>query len=348
MLNAQAHPLSEAQADGKEPCPVCVKGEVETDWSFDEAESTAAPMPYGGSVAMDADGSILEAESYPVPVTAAPTLSPMPAASPTKAPASEQLNAEEQIVYHTEQGKYYHLSMHCSGMMNARPHPIAEAEKAGKEPCPVCITNITVYSTVDPSLPDQEMPFYDAQTIGETPEITPVKFASDIFLNMFGVYLFDAFDDFEYISANSYGVNSSDGVLTEEIEFCFAQDGWQFAPVRVTVESKDDKILSGSICLIPDENIDFDWVSFCESASPWYQKVCENVPATLDMLTSMDAAFEDNLEAITQVYVHFDGETKPSVCMIDFATYFGFFSLSFDINGDEVSLASMNYNVSRA
>lgn len=313
------------------PCPICASG--------------IAPIPepetYNGSISMDADGTVLELESHPMS-----TITPWVTAAPT--PEPEEFNGEEQIVYHTEQGKYYHLNMHCSGMMNASAHPISDAEKAGKIPCPVCITELTTYSTVDPSLPDAETPFYDVDAVPDTVEETPAKLASDIFTNVFGVYLFDAFEEFEYVSTNSYGVQSTDGLLTEEIEFCFARDGWQFAPVVVTVESMDDKIQSGSICLFPNVNFDFDWAGFCESASPWFQKVCENVPATLDMFNAMDASFEDDLEAITQVYVYFDSETKPSVCTMDFATYFGSFILGFDINGDDVSLASMNYNVSKA
>lgn len=46
--------------------------------------------------------------------------------------------ASESIVFHTDNGKYFHLSKDCSGMQNAKPNSISSAISKFKKPCPVC------------------------------------------------------------------------------------------------------------------------------------------------------------------------------------------------------------------
>ena len=46
---------------------------------------------------------------------------------------------EEVMVYMTENGSYYHLDEYCSGMQNAFAIPLGDAQRSGKEPCPVCV-----------------------------------------------------------------------------------------------------------------------------------------------------------------------------------------------------------------
>ena len=303
---------------------------------------------YTSSVSYDAEGNIVHLESEPLPTAAAtqePTENRETTAAATAEPTPPPIPQEEQIVYHTEQGKYYHTNMHCSGMMNAKAHPITEAANAGKLPCPVCIQEITAYTTVDSSLPDAETPFYDADAVPVEAEISPAKKASDVFTNVFGAYLFDVFEDYEYISAQASGLASNDGLLTETIEFCFAKDGWQFVPVTVTIESRNDKILSGNIVFTYPEN--FDHEAFFSGCSVWYYNAyCQ----AMETFVSMPVNSHINMptDALTRVYAYFDSELKPSVCMFDFETENGFYSMSFDVNGNDVSLASMNYNVSKA
>ena len=57
-----------------------------------------------------------------------------------EAPDSPKLSeAETFIVYTTENGRYYHLNEHCSGMENASAMTEAEAMQLSKTPCPICI-----------------------------------------------------------------------------------------------------------------------------------------------------------------------------------------------------------------
>lgn len=51
---------------------------------------------------------------------------------------------EQPLYYATEGGVYYHTDAHCMGMMNAMPITEADALAAGKQPCPVCVTQTAV------------------------------------------------------------------------------------------------------------------------------------------------------------------------------------------------------------
>ena len=46
---------------------------------------------------------------------------------------------EEVMAYMTKNGSYYHLDEYCSGMQNAFAIPLGDAQRSGKEPCPVCV-----------------------------------------------------------------------------------------------------------------------------------------------------------------------------------------------------------------
>ena len=46
---------------------------------------------------------------------------------------------EELMVYMTKNGTYYHLNEYCSGMHSAFAIPLGDAQRSGKEPCPVCV-----------------------------------------------------------------------------------------------------------------------------------------------------------------------------------------------------------------
>ena len=54
----------------------------------------------------------------------------------------DETPTEELMVYMTKNGSYYHLDEHCSGMQNAFAVSLSEAERSGKEPCPVCVGEI--------------------------------------------------------------------------------------------------------------------------------------------------------------------------------------------------------------
>lgn len=51
--------------------------------------------------------------------------------------------SDEQVLWGTRNGTYYHLVSDCSGMKNAVPMTRSEVSKAGKMPCPVCIAFVT-------------------------------------------------------------------------------------------------------------------------------------------------------------------------------------------------------------
>lgn len=56
-----------------------------------------------------------------------------------RANTTESDQVEAPVYYYTEEGQFYHADAHCSGMMNAREHSLADALHSGKQPCPVCV-----------------------------------------------------------------------------------------------------------------------------------------------------------------------------------------------------------------
>jgi hypothetical protein len=68
----------------------------------------------------------------------APTATPMPtvAATPIALPPYEALG--DMLVWHTGNGKYYHLDEHCPGMSGAKQYTLASSVEAGYKPCTKC------------------------------------------------------------------------------------------------------------------------------------------------------------------------------------------------------------------
>lgn len=127
MWNAKRHTVAEAEADGKQPCPVCVEGADVFGFVFPDSGATPEEFEH-----MTPDPTALPAEVEQVEgaeVTPEPT--------PTPGPLKEE--AADEPVYYTTDGTYYHAIEDCSDMIGASAHTLAEAEAAGKRPCPACV-----------------------------------------------------------------------------------------------------------------------------------------------------------------------------------------------------------------
>lgn len=251
---------------------------------------------------------------------------------------------EEPTVYYTSKGIYYHNIQDCSGMMNAQPHPLSEAQSDGKLACSVCVSTDAVPAS---SLAEEstEMVFI---SYGDDRSATEI--GADIFQNVFGVSMFDVLQDYQLTYTDAYDMVGVDDTFIQEIQLRFCQNGFsqndsEFTPVIITIESKDEQIISGSIFL---NFINFSGASFREDCLLWYQNVCESAAATLEGLDILGAGSGGMPELPLQLLVNFGSDLKPAVCTLEYECSTGFFTLSFDINGDDVSLASMNYNVSKA
>ena len=70
------------------------------------------------------------------------------AANPNNVPTVNTTDTATHV-YATKNGKYFHTDKTCSGMTNAKRGTFTAAVKAGKKPCPTCITpaKLTVYAT---------------------------------------------------------------------------------------------------------------------------------------------------------------------------------------------------------
>ena len=140
--------LSEGMLDGE-------GGEEQTP----EQTPYPTPTPRGGIAPQSAEETVApsatpEAEEVPDAspdaeageTPAAPRATPQPAmAMPTPTPAPETADgavtaksAGEFTVYHTENGRYYHMSADCSGMVGAQEDMLAAAVEDGFDPCPEC------------------------------------------------------------------------------------------------------------------------------------------------------------------------------------------------------------------
>ena len=179
MMNAMPIAESDALAAGKQPCPVCVSGEMESEEAAPESEeslaamgrSTPEPTPEaeeygmaGGEVYNDSRMAVYYATMKGAYYHEDPHCSGMKGALPwtfealwykneqavrtgddgfaVKRPCPVCTEWEPPVVnvYATAKGKYYHIDKNCSGMKNATRFFTSEsAEEVGKARCPVCL-----------------------------------------------------------------------------------------------------------------------------------------------------------------------------------------------------------------
>jgi len=242
-----------------------------------------------------------------------------PTVSPTEAPA----------VYYTLKGVYYHNIEDCSGMLGAESHALSEAQADGKLACPVCVLGkgeTDWFADEALAADDEPQPADHMCTIGQ-----------EYFMEIFDHGLFATFP---HVDMEGSGKQTDDYIWEEAV---YTND--QGLYLAVYREMNKDTLMSGRIALMFPE--DFDHGLFSGEGAEWYRNTYALAMKTLINMP-MNSQIDKLSGALKQVYVYFDGEVRPNVCEMEFETDGGFFSLSFDINGNEVSLASMNYNVSRA
>jgi len=116
----------EANTLGKLACPVCAGGEY----------ATPSPIPWSAS----APAPVLT--PTPAPVAVQPTPEPELTAEATAAP-------EEDYVWATENGIFYHSSADCSGMEGSEYMDKDVAIEFGKAPCPTCMAQEASEETGD-------------------------------------------------------------------------------------------------------------------------------------------------------------------------------------------------------
>ena len=236
---------------------------------------------------------------------------------------------EEPIVYYTSKGTYYHNIEDCSGMKNAQPHPLTEAQTDGKLACPVCVQG------------EVETDWFANETLAADGVPQPADhmcaIGQEYFMEIFDHGLFATFP---HVDMEGSGKQTDDYIWEEAV---YTNDSSLY--LTVYREMNKDTLMSGRIALMFPE--DFDHDLFSSEGAQWYRNTYALAMETLENLP-MNSRIDKLSSAFTQVYVWFDGELRPNVCEMEFETDSGFFSLSFDIDGDNVSLAFMNYNVTRS
>lgn len=144
MQGADSHTLPEAQALGKQPCPVCVP---------DEAQATVTPLPTytpvpgqqaAEAMVYGADGGVYYhaySDCSGMRLSARYPLTEMWAAQKKPCPAC----ITPIHVFSPEKASYYHSDRYCSGMQDASAMYAEEAHALGKQPCPACILQRDVF-----------------------------------------------------------------------------------------------------------------------------------------------------------------------------------------------------------
>jgi hypothetical protein len=168
---AEEIPLSAAMEMGLVPCPECVlnAGESAQPSAAPEATATAmavitqstdgtptlAPTATPAIAAKAVESAAQPAASADLPATPnapnaivtpspSPSLTPVATATPkpTPAPTPILLPPEEKLgemlVWHTTNGKYYHVDEHCPGMSGAKQFTLQSSVDAGFKPCTKC------------------------------------------------------------------------------------------------------------------------------------------------------------------------------------------------------------------
>ena len=101
-----------------------------------EAEAQPSTEPVSTVSAEPAVTGAEETQATPQPARAMPT--PTPAAELPEGETVEAKPAGDFIVYHTENGRWYHTTATCSGMRDAQEYTFAQSVEDGFEPCPDC------------------------------------------------------------------------------------------------------------------------------------------------------------------------------------------------------------------
>lgn len=170
MRNAKQVELEAAEEQGKIACPICV---LEGDSIYTE---TPTPTEQA-NISVDSNYIVGDSIDMPTPAptkleTPVPTeqanISETSKYTPVPEPKDEQddvlmqeshetENVEvanpSELVWATQNGKYYHADEHCSGMMNAGQITIYTALLWEKQPCPICQPEGILYT----ELPGLEM-----------------------------------------------------------------------------------------------------------------------------------------------------------------------------------------------
>ena len=166
MVDAVAWTLESAVSVGKQPCPICMTGSVETE----EAAPTDESRVLDAGIAVDWVKKLDWPAHTPTPV---PQNEERTAATGRVTPVAEEYGVDGEEVYNddrgavyyaTMMGKYYHKDPHCSGMKDALPWTFealwrenGQALRNGgegyraKQPCPMCVDwespVVNVYAT---------------------------------------------------------------------------------------------------------------------------------------------------------------------------------------------------------
>ena len=126
------------------------------------ADLYLAALKEGKTVTLD--GSAPEATAEPTSEatsepTPEPTSAPTPEPSPQVVTPSATLKpAGEAVVYHSSNGKYYHMNDHCSGMTGGKTYTLAECVEGDYQQCNAC-------SAPSPASLEMECLWQDGNTV---------------------------------------------------------------------------------------------------------------------------------------------------------------------------------------
>lgn len=114
------------------------------------AASTALPASIGRGLSSETASALPSYSPDPALITPSPTPSPTPLPTPTPIVLPSAKPIGEATVYHTSNGRFYHMAEVCRNMTGAKPYTLAESIADGLGKCNTC-------GSPDPELLEAEL-----------------------------------------------------------------------------------------------------------------------------------------------------------------------------------------------
>lgn len=145
MENATVYSKEKAEAEGKEPCPVCVTKERDSLYDLDNVTfiTTSTTDKSGVKVWCTTTGENYHVTEHCRNMSGAKQVSLKEALLSGKTACWQCCAVAGELYWCTKTGTYYHTDEHCPGMSNPSQVTFAEACVLGKKKCPICQPDTT-------------------------------------------------------------------------------------------------------------------------------------------------------------------------------------------------------------
>ncbi|MBQ3079145.1 MAG: hypothetical protein IJC48_03975 [Clostridia bacterium] len=144
MLNASVVQEANAIAAGKTACPVCIGYYGTPGGTWYHSISNCSKMQ-NAITNTKAEWEKTGKTPCPVCLSSNGTASTNTGTADNTNNSNSDSTPTQTMVYATQGGKYFHTKKNCSGMAGASHITAQQAASAGKDPCPECVSQKTIY-----------------------------------------------------------------------------------------------------------------------------------------------------------------------------------------------------------